>query len=121
MVIYSYMGISQAARFIDTRHARENDCVLRPANGEWWHVAAISASDGLSGVAQDSLQAKVENSEALEPEPETADTIVRSNAFGDVDVLLRASRLGTGQGRSYSLAATVHDRHTPQRTPRTQR
>jgi hypothetical protein len=43
-------------------------CVLWPPNGVWHHVASISALDGLSGVAEDSLRIAVDISDGSNPE-----------------------------------------------------
>jgi hypothetical protein len=83
------------------------NCELWPANGTWRHVATLSASDALSGFGPDSLLVTVENSEL--PEQANADVLVKPGQGGDLEVLVRATRLGSGSGRVYSITASAQD------------
>ena len=82
------------------------ECVLWPANGAWYHVATVSASDTLSGVAPDSLTVQVDSNES----PGADDTAVVPDGHGDFEVWLRAKRAGKGTGRVYSITASAADR-----------
>jgi hypothetical protein len=84
------------------------DCVLWPPNGAWHHVATVLANDGLSGLAPDSVQVRVENSEAPEADDD-ADVRVVASGAGAREVWLRAKRLGKGSGRRYSITASAAD------------
>src|SRR5262245_23377882 len=83
-------------------------CVVWPPNGAWHRVATVSAADGLSGVAPDSLRLRADNSEAADPENDDSDRVV-VNGDGTRDLWLRATRLGRDGGRRYSVTASAAD------------
>src|SRR5262245_21353177 len=84
------------------------DCVLWPPNGAWHHIATVSAADGLSGLAPDSLQVHVNSSEPAVAENGDDVRIVVSGT-ATIDLWLRARRLSKRSGRRYSIAASAAD------------
>src|SRR5262245_4485800 len=83
------------------------NCVLWPPNGAWHHVATVSAVDGLSGIATDSLRVAVDISDGTDPE--NGDDVRIVSGASVRDVWLRATRLGKGDGRRYSITASASD------------
>lgn len=82
-------------------------CLLWPPNHEMVRVATVSAADGLSRVGAGSLELagrSDEPSDASDP-----DIVVAPDGSGGFNVELRAERLGTGAGRTYTLTATARD------------
>ena len=77
-----------------------DDCSLWPPNDALVEVAAVTAVDGLSGAGPLTVTASSDEPSAGEP-----DTVVR-----DGHVWLRATRLGSGDGRTYTVSASVSDR-----------
>ena len=64
------------------------------------------AADGTSGLASFSVAAV--SSEAA-TKPNESDTLVSGSGFGSRKVSLRASRLGSGTGRIYTVTAMASD------------
>jgi hypothetical protein len=83
------------------------NCVLWPPNGVWHHVASISALDGLSGVAEDSLRIAVDISDGSHPEIGDDVRIVSGSSVREV--WLRARRLGKDDGRRYLITPSATD------------
>lgn len=80
------------------------DCALWPPNGKMVRVATIAASDALSGVA--SLDVVASSNEPAGAEP---DVRLVGTSPGPIEVWLRAARLGSGAGRTYTIATTARD------------
>ena len=64
--------------------------------------------DALSGLAAGSLQVKGTSNEES-GDSQSPDIVITPNGAGGFVVQLRAERSGNGNGRVYSLAATVAD------------
>jgi hypothetical protein len=75
-------------------------CVIWPPKDNMVTVAAIAASDSLSGVAPASLVISVDSNEPLTP----TDVIINGGT-----VQVRANRRGSGEGRIYTIAAEATD------------
>src|SRR5216683_863921 len=75
-------------------------CTLWPPNDKLVQVATVTATTSHSGVAPGSF--KVTGTSNEPPDPNT-DIVITSNGSGGFNVQLRASRLGTGTGRIYTL------------------
>ena len=75
-------------------------CTLWPPNNSVAQVASISATDAGSGVAPATLGVRVSSSEATVD----GDVVVTGG-----NVTLRAKRLGSDVGRTYTIEATVDD------------
>lgn len=81
-------------------------CSLWPANGKLVQVAIVTASDAMSGIHAFSVTGT-----SNEPSnPKDPDIVITPAAGGGYAVQLRADRLGTGAGRTYTLTATATDR-----------
>jgi len=89
----------------------DGNCVLWPPNGAWHHVATVSAVDGLSGLAPDSLQLHIENSDASDAESvDDVKVVFTRDSEGETQELwLRAKRDGDNGGRRYSITASAVD------------
>jgi hypothetical protein len=82
-------------------------CTLWPPNGKFVQVADVKASDALSGLAPGSF---VVTGTSNEPSNSgTSDIVITPDGSGGFTVQLRADRLGTGNGRVYTLTATAKD------------
>ena len=75
-------------------------CALWPANNKFVQVAAVTAADNLSGVAPGSFTIGV-----LTNEPGTESDIIITAGM----VQVRATRLGSGTGRVYTVDSQVSD------------
>jgi len=81
-------------------------CSIWPPNNKLVTVAVISAADPGSGVAAFSVTGA-----SNEPsDPKNPDIVISGSGVGPRVVQLRASRLGTGDGRVYTITATATDR-----------
>jgi hypothetical protein len=80
------------------------NCSMWPPNGRLVTVGVVSADDGLSGLAQDSLAV-----EGKSNEPSLGDIVISPAGGTATRVQLAARRLGTGAGRIYELSATALD------------
>jgi virginiamycin B lyase len=83
-------------------------CSLWPPSGDLVQVAIVAAKDVLSGLAPGSFQV---NGISNEPsDPAIPDIVVTpGDASGSFVVQLRSRRLGTGNGRVYTIIATAKD------------
>jgi hypothetical protein len=81
-------------------------CVIWPPNHKLVTVGTVTAADGLSGVAVGALSVTGTSSEPAGSEP---DVVIAQDGAGGIVVQLRAARLGTGAGRTYTLAASATD------------
>ncbi|HEY3455078.1 MAG TPA: hypothetical protein VGK64_10785, partial [Bryobacteraceae bacterium] len=83
-------------------------CSLWPPNHKLVQVAAAAAIDSLSGLVPDSLNvAGVSNETSSNPnDPEI---VVTPDGLGGFTIQLEADRLGSGEGRIYTLTATAMD------------
>ena len=77
-----------------------DSCVIWPPKDNMVTVAVIAASDSVSGVAPGSLVITVDSNEPLTP----TDLIINGGT-----VQVRASRLGSGEGRVYNITAEAAD------------
>ena len=68
-------------------------------------LVTISAGDSLSGLA--TFAASGVSSEP--PDPGGPDIVINGSGLGPETVQLRAGRLGTGTGRTYTLTAMARD------------
>lgn len=80
-------------------------CTLWPPDHRLVQVAAVTASDALSGLAPGSLALTAANNESGLSDGNTASDIV----IAGTTVQLRAARSGAGAGRIYTLTATASD------------
>ena len=79
-------------------------CSLWPVNRELRQVAVVSAEDLVSGIASFEVTATSNEPEAGDP-----DVVVTPDGAGGFTVKLRATRLGTGTGRIYTVTAKATD------------
>ena len=79
--------------------------LLWPPDGRRVHVATVTASDSLSGLAPGSLSV---NGTSNETDGSEQVSIV-ADGSGGFEIWLAAQRLGTGHGRTYTLTATASD------------
>lgn len=85
-------------------------CTLWPADQKLVTVAAIAASDALSGFAPGSLKVTASSNEpAASNDPKSPDIVITPTAAGGYTVQLRADRLGKDTDRVYTLTATAND------------
>lgn len=82
-------------------------CVLWRPNGRMVQVATIKAADALSGLTPGSF--KVTGTSNEPSDPSNPDIVITPNGSGGYVVQLRADRLATGTGRTYTLNATAGD------------
>jgi len=81
------------------------DCILWPPNHKLVHVATVTATDGESGIALDSLTVNASSNEPFD----TMDIVIMPDGYGGFVVELRAARLGHGEDRLYTLTASAAD------------
>ncbi len=80
-------------------------CTLWPPNHKLVQVATVSAADSLSGLASFNVGAT-----SNEPaDADGPDVVVTGGALQPQVVQLRAERLGTGTGRTYTITAKAMD------------
>lgn len=79
-------------------------CSLFPPNDKLVDVGTVSAADALSGVA--SIAVTGTSNEPPDAEP---DIVISGSNLGPFDVQLRAKRLGSGNGRVYTITAIATD------------
>lgn len=82
------------------------NCSLWPPNGTMVTVGTVSASDALSGLA--TFAVSTTSSEPADPN-RGPDIVITGSGLGPETVALRADRLGTGPGRTYTITATASD------------
>ncbi len=82
-------------------------CTLSPPNKALVQVAGLSALDSLSGIAPGSFTLHATSSEPSDPA--NPDIVITQYGPQKIAVQLRADRLDTGPGRTYTLNATVTD------------
>jgi hypothetical protein len=82
-------------------------CTLWPPDGKFVQVADVRASDALSGIVQNSLVVNGTSNEMVDPA--APDIAIASDGSGGFTLQLRADRLGSGNGRIYTLTATAID------------
>ncbi len=81
-------------------------CEIWPPNNKLVNVATVAAQDGLSGLS--SFNTSVASSEAAAPgQP---DTVTAGTGLAPRIISVRATRLGDGPGRTYTLSANATDR-----------
>jgi len=82
-------------------------CSLWPPNNSLKEVATITATDAGSGIAPNSF---IVTGASNEPnDPKSPDIVITPNEAGGFRVQLRAARLGSGNGRIYTLTARASD------------
>jgi len=82
-------------------------CALWPPNHKLVAVTTVAAADALSGVVPGSFQLTGTSNEPSDPN--NPDVVIAPNSSGGFAVQLRAERLGSGTGRTYTLNATAID------------
>lgn len=106
-------GNDEAAKVLDVRidttapeiQGLPEACSLWPPNNKMVQVATVTATDQGSGVA--SLEVTAASNEP--GGPGGADVEIVADGSGGYAVWLRAQRLGSGSGRTYTLIATARD------------
>ncbi len=83
------------------------DCTLWPPNHKMVTVATVSASDQPSGLLLGALRVVGTSSEPSNPAD--PDVVITPNGSEGFVVRLRADRLGSGDGRVYTLVASATD------------
>jgi len=83
-------------------------CSLWPPNFRLVQVATVTATDVLSGLAPGSLNVTGISNEPSS-DPSDPEIVITPNGSGGFTVQLQAARLGTGNGRIYTLTATAID------------
>jgi hypothetical protein len=83
-------------------------CSLWPPNRRLVQVATVTATDVLSGLAPGSLNVTGVSNEPSS-DPSDPEIVITPNGSGGFTVQLQAARLGTGNGRIYTLTATAID------------
>ncbi|MBZ5489495.1 MAG: NF038129 family PEP-CTERM protein [Acidobacteriia bacterium] len=81
------------------------NCILWPPNHNFVTVTTISAADLLSGMSSFSVTGT--SSEPMDPN--NPDIIITGSGLGPRTVQLRADRLGTANGRIYTITSTATD------------
>jgi hypothetical protein len=79
--------------------------ILWPPNNKLVRVAIVTATDALSGLAS----FNVTGTSSEPSDPNNPDIVITGSGLGPRTVQLRAQRLGTGKGRTYTLTATASD------------
>jgi len=82
-------------------------CTLWPPNHKLVQVATVTAADALSGLAAGSFKLTGVSNEPSDPDD--PQIVITPNRSGGFIVQLQADRLGTGNGRVYTLTATAAD------------
>jgi hypothetical protein len=82
-------------------------CSIWPPDHKMVQIALVGAGDAGAGVAPGSFQVSATSNEVAQP-GET-DIQITPDADGRMSVSLRADRLGTGNGRVYTVVATATD------------
>jgi hypothetical protein len=83
------------------------DCILWPANHQLVRVAAVTASDALSGLSTGSPRVRATSSE---PDDARGDGRTRPDVVIEGGVVwVRAERSGAGVGRRYDIRAAAND------------
>jgi uncharacterized repeat protein (TIGR01451 family) len=82
-------------------------CSLWPPNHKLVQVAVVTASDALSGLAPGSFTVTGTSNEPIDPSDPSI--VITPNGSGGFAVQLQADRLGSGNGRLYTLTATATD------------
>jgi hypothetical protein len=107
-------GNAEAARTLQFSIDRTNPaivgmpgagCSLWPPNHKMVEVATVSASGGASPVASFSVTA----TSSEPPSPGESDVAITGSGVGPREVALRAERLGSGPGRTYTITANATD------------
>jgi hypothetical protein len=83
-------------------------CSLWPPDHKLVQVATVTATDALSGLAPGSLRVSATSSEPSS-DPNDPQIVITPNGSGGFTVQLQADRLGSGNGRVYTLNATAMD------------
>jgi hypothetical protein len=83
-------------------------CSLWPPNHKLVQVATVTAADALSGLATGSLKVTGGSNEPSS-DPNDPEIVITPNGSGGFTVQLQADRLGSGNGRTYTLNATAMD------------
>jgi len=85
-----------------------SECSLWPPDHRLVQVATVTATDVLSGLAPGSLQVTGVSNEPSS-DPSDPEIVITPNGSGGFTVQLQAARLGTGNGRIYTLTAAAMD------------
>jgi hypothetical protein len=80
-------------------------CQIWPANHKLVAVATVAAQDGLSGLA--SINTNVTSSEPASAGQ--SDMVTTGSGLAPRAISLRAERLGSGPGRTYTISASATD------------
>jgi hypothetical protein len=83
-------------------------CSLWPPNLKLVQVATVTATDPLSGLVPGSLKVSGASNEPSS-NPNDPEIVITPNGSGGFIVQLQADRLGSGNGRIYTLNATAMD------------
>jgi hypothetical protein len=83
-------------------------CSIWPPNHRLVQVATAAAIDPLSGLVADSLAVAGASNEPSS-NPNDPEIVITPNGSGGFMIQLQADRLGSGEGRIYSLTATAMD------------
>uniref|UniRef100_Q021B5 DUF7948 domain-containing protein n=1 Tax=Solibacter usitatus (strain Ellin6076) TaxID=234267 RepID=Q021B5_SOLUE len=84
-------------------------CSLWPPNHKLVQVATVTAADALAGLAPGSFQVSVTSNEPSS-DPGDPEIVITPNGSGGFTVQLQADRLGSGNGRIYTVKASVMDK-----------
>jgi hypothetical protein len=83
-------------------------CSLWPPNHKLVQVATVTAADALSGLVPGSLKVTGASNEPSS-DPNHPEIVITPNGSGGFTVQLQADRLGSGNGRTYTLNSTAMD------------
>ena len=85
-------------------------CSLWPPNQKLVEVATVTSSDAASGMAPGTFKITGTSNEPVGAnDPKSPDILITPMTSGAITVQLRADRLGSGNGRVYTLTATASD------------